>query len=228
MNGYLNKFDIQIDTLSHVYYELIKDIEEKSSLKDWWVFGGGTALSIFYFDHRKSFDIDIFITEIQVFDFLDPKWFIDESEFFDSSVYRFDQANKHLKLKTKDGIKVDFLLNERVINRPLKDTVLNLGFELYYESIEDIISKKIKFRKEDNLARDIFDLAVAIENDSQILNNLKLLKAISAKDLIILKKSLEKLDEKVYKLEIEKIEPSKKYIDTASNAKEIILKNIEI
>ncbi len=62
MNGYLKNFKEQIDTLNDVYYELIKPIEDKSTLKDWWVFGGGTALSIFHFNHRKSFDIDIFVT----------------------------------------------------------------------------------------------------------------------------------------------------------------------
>ncbi len=55
MNGYLKNFEIQIKTLKSVYYELIADIEEKSTLKRWWVFGGGTALSIFHFNHRKSF-----------------------------------------------------------------------------------------------------------------------------------------------------------------------------
>ena len=77
----------QIDTLKSVYYELIKDIEEKVTLDTWWVFGGGTALSIFYFNHQKSCDIDIFVSESQVFDFLNPKWYIDESFLFDSSDY---------------------------------------------------------------------------------------------------------------------------------------------
>ncbi|MEA3384030.1 MAG: nucleotidyl transferase AbiEii/AbiGii toxin family protein [Campylobacterota bacterium] len=59
MNGYLKNFKEQIETLNDVYHELIKPIEDKSTLKDWWVFGGGTALSIFHFNHRKSFDIYI-------------------------------------------------------------------------------------------------------------------------------------------------------------------------
>jgi predicted nucleotidyltransferase component of viral defense system len=229
MNGYLKNFETQIDTLKSVYYELIQGIEEKATLKNWWVFGGGTALSIFYFNHRKSFDIDIFVNESQVFDFLDPKWYIDESELFDSNDYRFDGANKHLKLRTKDNIKVDFLVNEAIINKPIKNEILDLDFELYHESVEDIIAKKVKYRKEDNLTRDIFDLAVAIDDDNQILHNLVLTKFISNDDLQKLKNSLENLNEEIYKIELEKIEPNgKKYQEIAKHAKQIITDNISL
>jgi len=227
MNGYLKNFKAQIETLESLYYELIKDIEDKTAIETWWVFGGGTALSLFYFNHRKSFDIDIFVNDSQVFDFLDPKWYIDESALFDSSDYRFDGASKHLKLRTIDNIKVDFLVNESIINKPVKNEILDLDFELYYESIEDIIAKKVKYRKEDNLTRDIFDLAVAIEDNEEILNNLILTKYISKSDLQKLKESLEKLDEKIYTIELEKIEPNgEKYQDIAKNAKQIITDNI--
>ncbi len=227
MNGYLKNFETQIDTLKSVYFELIQGIEEKATLKNWWVFGGGTALSIFYFNHRKSFDIDIFVNESQVFDFLDPKWYIDESELFDSSDYRFDEAVKHLKLRTKDNIKVDFLVNEAIINKPIKNEILDLDFELYYESVEDIIAKKVKYRKEDNLTRDIFDVAVAIDDDADILHNLVLTKFISKNDLLKLKNSLENLNEDIYKIELEKIEPNgEKYQDISLHAKEIIVENI--
>ena len=206
---------------------MIKDIEDKVTLDTWWVFGGGTALSIFYFNHRKSFDIDIFVSESQVFDFLNPKWYIDESFLFDSSDYRFDEASKHLKLITKENIKVDFLLNEAIINKPLKNELLDLDFELYYESVEDIIAKKVKYRKEDNLTRDIVDVAVAIDDDANILHNLVLTKFISKNDLLKLKNSLEHLNEDIYKIELQKIEPNgKKYQDISLQAKEIIVENI--
>jgi hypothetical protein len=161
-----------------------------------------------------------------MFNFLDPKWYIDESEVFDSSEYRFDDANKHLKLKTKDNIKVDFLLNEMSISKPNKNTILDLDFELYYESIDDIIAKKINFRKTDNLTRDIFDLAVAIEYDKDILQNLLFSRYITNDDLTQLTKSLKGLDTKLYKLEIEKVEPAKSFEHIAQNARDIILDNL--
>jgi len=227
MNGYLKNFKEQIDTLNDVYYELIKPIEDKSTLKNWWVFGGGTALSIFHFNHRKSFDIDIFVIQAQLFDFLNPKWFIDETTLFDDKDYRLDDSKHHLALKTKDDIKVDFLLNEAIINMPIKNTILDLDFDLYYESVEDIIAKKVKWRKEDNLARDIFDLAVAITKDENILQSLIDSRFISYEDLEKLSNALDDLNMTQYKLEIDKIKPqTDEYMKIALNGKSIIQDSI--
>ena len=210
MNGYLNNFEQQINTLNRVYYEILVPIEKQSTLKNWWVFGGGTALAMFHFNHRKSFDIDIFITESQLFDFLNPKWYIDETELFDSNEYRFDGMNHHIQLKTKEEIKVDFLLNEAIINRPIKNEILPLEYELFYESIEDIIAKKIKYRKQDNLTRDIFDIAMAVSFDTSMIEKLIVSRFITFDDLEILNTSLNTLNEKRYILELEKIEPKPK------------------
>ncbi len=45
MSGYLNNFEQQISTLNSVYYELLAPIEKQSTLKNWWVFGGGHCFS---------------------------------------------------------------------------------------------------------------------------------------------------------------------------------------
>ncbi|MGE4397676.1 MAG: nucleotidyl transferase AbiEii/AbiGii toxin family protein [Sulfurimonas sp.] len=228
MSGYLKNFKIQIETLNKVYYELIQGIENQVSLGNWWVFGGGTALAMFHFNHRKSFDIDIFITEAQVFDFLNPKWYIDETALFDQNEYRFDGMKNHVQLKTKDDIKVDFLLNEAIINKPILNTIIPLDFKLYYESIEDIIAKKVKWRKEDNLTRDIFDLAVAISKNDDILKDLIESRFISYDDLDKLNESLNSLNQDIYNLELEKIEPQgKEYLEIAKRAKDIIQMNIK-
>lgn len=228
MNGYLNNFEQQINTLNRVYYEILAPIEKQSTLKNWWVFGGGTALAMFHFNHRKSFDIDIFITESQLFDFLNPKWYIDKTELFDSNEYRFDGMNHHIQLKTKEEIKVDFLLNEAIINRPIKNEILPLEYELFYESIEDIIAKKIKYRKQDNLTRDIFDIAMAVSFDTSMIEKLIVSRFITFDDLEILTASLNTLDQKRYILELEKIEPqTKEFEKIALNGKNIIQDNIK-
>ncbi|RBQ30454.1 hypothetical protein CRU92_12195 [Arcobacter sp. FW59] len=229
MNGYLDNFEQQISTLNSVYYELLAPIEKQVTLKDWWVFGGGTALSMFHFQHRKSFDIDIFITEAQLFDFLNPKWYIDETKLFDSNEYRFDGLNNHIQLKTKDDIKVDFLLNEAIINKPIKNEILKIDYKLFYESVEDIIAKKIRWRKQDNLTRDIFDIAMSISFDNKIIENLVFSKFISLHDLEILYSSLDKLNEAKYILELKKIEPqTKEFEKIALNGKDIIQEAIKI
>lgn len=228
MNGYLKNFEIQIKTLKQLYHEVLKPIEKRVSLDNWWVFGGGTALSMFHFNHRRSYDIDIFITENQVFDFLDPKWFIDEVELFDTKNYRFDNTSRHLFIKSRDDIKIDFLVNEAIINKPIKNNILDLDFDLYYESVEDIIAKKIKYRKEDNLARDIFDLAVAIKQNKDILQNILDLKFISHDDIKRLYLALENLNLNQYKTQIEKIKPqNENFFKIAMKSKEIIQTSIE-
>ena len=136
--------------------------------------------------------------------------------------------NHHIALKTKDEIKVDFILNESIIKPPIKNTVLDLNYDLYYESVEDIIAKKVKWRKEDNLTRDIFDLAVAITKDESILQNLLYSRFITFDDLKKLYSSLEKLDRVRYNLEIKLIEPQNEhYALLAKEAKDIILRSID-
>jgi len=229
MNGYLKNFKQQIDALNSIYYNLLQPIEKQTSMSKWWLFGGGTALSIFHFQHRISFDLDIFVTESQIFDFLDPKWFIDEIDLFDNNNYRFDGLKKHLQLRMKkSNIKVDFLLNESIIKQPKQNMILELDYKLYYETIEDIIVKKIKWRKEDNIARDIFDLSVAISLDKDILQKLIYSRFINYDDIEILAKSLKNLNAKKYKIEIEKIKPqTKEYEMIAKNADKIILSSIK-
>ena len=229
MNGYLKNFKQQIDALNTVYHNLLRPIEKQISMSKWWLFGGGTALSIFHFQHRVSFDLDIFITESQIFDFLDPKWFIDETDLFDNSNYRFDALKKHLQLRTKkSNIKVDFLLNESIIKQPKQNMILELDYKLYYETIEDIIAKKIKWRKKDNIARDIFDIAMSISHDKDILQKLIHSRFINYNDIEILAQSLKTLNAKEYKIEIEKIKPqTKEYEMIAKNADKIILSSIK-
>jgi len=110
---------------------------------------------------------------------------------------------------------------------PIKNTILDLEFDLYYESVEDIIAKKVKWRKEDNLARDIFDLAVALTKDENILQSLINSKFISYEDLEKLSNALDDLNMTQYKLEIDKIEPqSDEYMQIALDGKDIIQNDI--
>lgn len=102
-----------------------------------------------------------------------------------------------------------------------------MDYGLFYESIEDIIAKKIKYRKQDNLTRDIFDIAMAISFDKTIIEKLIFSRFISFYDLEILNSSLNKLDEKKYILELEKIEPqTKEFGKIALNGKNIIQESI--
>lgn len=45
-------------------------------------FGGGTALAIYYFQHRLSFDIDLFVSDVQYLDYIRPKCGLKNQTFF--------------------------------------------------------------------------------------------------------------------------------------------------
>ena len=52
----------QIDALNHFIedaYQFLPN-QDHSLIR----FGGGTALAIYYFQHRLSFDIDLFVTDL--------------------------------------------------------------------------------------------------------------------------------------------------------------------
>lgn len=69
---------------------------------------------------------------------------------------------------------------------------------------------------------------MAIFFDKKIIENLVFSRFISLDDLDILNSSLDRLDEKKYILELEKIEPqTKEFENIALNAKNIIQKSIK-
>lgn len=65
----------QINALEIFYPIINKAIQTKNPHI---TFGGGTALAMYYFGHRLSFDIDLFVNDIQYMKFLSPKLWINE------------------------------------------------------------------------------------------------------------------------------------------------------
>jgi len=185
-------------------------------------FGGGTALAIYYFQHRLSFDIDLFVTDVQILNYLSPKHWIDETNKFNTSKY-VDLSNHIRVLEKKNNIKVDVLVSQSTSSDYLLDNSKDIFCsDVYVESIEDIIAKKIVYRRNDNLTRDIIDIAIAIKQKDGILHNMLESGLINEQDLSELKNSLEHLDRETFEEEIEIVAPFENYINDAKNAPEII------
>ena len=55
----LQHFKPQIEALEFLQKHILSKIPKE--FKNYYAFGGGTALSLCYFQHRLSFDIDIFV-----------------------------------------------------------------------------------------------------------------------------------------------------------------------
>ena len=185
-------------------------------------FGGGTALAIYYFQHRLSFDIDLFVTDVQVLNYLSPKHWIEEVNSFNGDKY-IDLSNHIRVLHKKNNIKIDILVTKDTsLNCFVDDSNSIFNTTIYVESIEDIIAKKIVYRKTDNLTRDIIDIAISINHADNILKKLFDEEIITLNDVKELYQSLLHLDTQIFNEEIEIVMPFEKYLNDAKNAPEII------
>ncbi len=224
INFVKNNFQTQIKALEQ-FYPIIKNALNLGLKPSMIKFGGGTALSMYYFQHRLIFDIDLFVNDAQYLGFFSPKLWIDDCSHFDSTRY-IDQHN-HIGITNKDNIKIDILLDCAGNEGYIDDSKKIFSFDIYVESLENIISKKITFRKTDNKTRDIFDISVALHHNNglfdQFLNDQK----ITKQDLLIFQNSLKELDKKRYCLEIEIVEPVSRYKELSSNAYDFLIEKIE-
>jgi len=188
-------------------------------------FGGGTALAVYYFRHRLSFDIDLFVTDCQVMSYLSPKHWLENTSLFNKDTYR--DMSDHIRVLYLNGnIKIDILISENNTGDFFKDdSMLVFNDTVYVESAENIISKKIVYRKEDNLARDIIDLAVYLEKNPEGLELLLGKELICQDDLVVLCSSLQQLDRVEYAEEVEIVSPFAEFRSTAHQAPEIILES---
>jgi len=153
-NGSFKTFNAQIAALKIAWREILHRIPPNI-----WSWGGGKVLALYYFNHRFSFDIDIFVRDPQYFSFLSPKWYIDETDAFDAD---YSERADHIALKTAGGIKVDLILAPILIDDSSPNTLLDTGFQFHVDTVREIITAKLKYRRNDNNARDIFDIAVAV------------------------------------------------------------------
>ncbi|MDD3324144.1 MAG: nucleotidyl transferase AbiEii/AbiGii toxin family protein [Sulfurospirillaceae bacterium] len=189
-------------------------------------FGGGTALAIYHFQHRKSFDIDLFVTDPQLLNYLSPKHWIEDSNTFNTAKY-IDLAN-HIRLLTRENIKIDILVSQDFISQPIIDSSQAFFHEtIYVESLEDILAKKIVYRKDQNKARDIIDLSVALYHDEFIFEKLLQYEAVLLQDLHDLHDALQRLNYQRYLDEIDLVEPIESYLEVAKNAPNSIMKALK-
>ncbi|MCF6172316.1 MAG: nucleotidyl transferase AbiEii/AbiGii toxin family protein [Campylobacteraceae bacterium] len=206
--------------------EFIKDVypylpnKNNSLIK----FGGGTALAIYYFQHRLSFDIDLFVSDAQVLNYLSPKHWIEDTVAFNGDSY-IDLSNHIRVLSRKNNIKIDILVSQDNIGNTIADNSNDIFIStVYIESIEDIIAKKIVYRRNDNLTRDIIDIAISIKFADNILKRLYESESITLNDIKELYASLNSLDIETFDTELEIINPFPKYFEVSKEAPEILKK----
>lgn len=208
-----------------VTLELLKEnnLLEISSL------GGGTALAGYYWNHRYSTDIDIFIygneNKTQL---LKPSNWNENikskmnsigftGNFRHNDIYTEIVIDKDSKIQFFDVVKKSY--------EPFcKVNIWNKDIQI--DTIEEIIAKKIYYRGDIGNSRDLFDIAIAIHEDPVIFSKMILKK----EKIIALYKTLLNISnseelKKLYLHEIKQMNPNIKYDFLAKNTI-VYLKNL--
>lgn len=121
--------------------------------------GGGTVL-MFRFDRRISKDIAIFTYDAQALSFLSPRL----NPVSEREALRYEEQANTVKLLVRDG-DVDFIVAAPVIPDALCETTSVGGREITLDATSEILVKKLLYRADGFKARDVFDMAAAIDLD---------------------------------------------------------------
>jgi hypothetical protein len=138
-----------------------------------WSFGGGTALSCHYYNHRMSYDIDIFTEDrSSVQKLIDCKKAICEG--FGISVDDTEVSNSGITFilsNVEHQLKLDFVESEYLTSEPfITADVLGLQ-NVRIQTPLEIVAKKIKYRKNITI-RDCVDFAF-VEKEHDIISKIK-------------------------------------------------------
>lgn len=206
---------------------------EENNLNKVSTLGGGTALASYYWNHRYSTDIDIFI-----YDKVDKKHLLKESTWSEkvktemkSIGYNGNFRNHPIysEIVIDEECKIQFF--DVVKKSHIPYVKVNLwGHELLIDTVEEIIAKKIYYRANKGNSRDLFDIAIAFHNEPDILTRtlLKKDKVITLFETVSNIYNNQEL-KNLYLEEIHQMNPNKEYDFLAINTIEYlhnILENI--
>lgn len=121
-----------------------------------WSWGGGTALSI-HLDHRRSYDIDIFVPDSRALQFLSPQ----RNPHARSLSDRWQEPGHYIKIEREEG-EIDFIVSPLLTDPGVEAWTRN-DRPIPLETVQEVLAKKLHWRGSRALARDVFDLAAARE-----------------------------------------------------------------
>ena len=122
-----------------------------------WSLGGGTVL-MFYFAHRKSKDIDIFVPDPQFLGYVNPR-IGGRGEDITSD---YKDAADYVKLFLPEG-EIDFVASPTLTENPFEEYEV-LGRKILLETPIEIVAKKLWYRGDRAAPRDLLDLALVIDH----------------------------------------------------------------
>lgn len=122
-----------------------------------WSLGGGTVL-MFYYAHRKSKDIDIFVPDPQFLGYVHPRLGGRGEEVTTD----YTDGSEFVKLFLPAG-EIDFVASPTLTKNPFEMYEV-LGRNILLETPVEIVAKKLWYRGDRATPRDLLDLALVIEH----------------------------------------------------------------
>ena len=170
---------------------------------DKWSFGGGTALAAKYFEHRMSFDIDIFMDDLSMLQkLLDSKEFIAEQlQICPKEDVETSAHNISFILSDEGaGLKIDFLCNEYITKIPYKQESVLGKDNINVQTPDEIIAKKMKYR-EIVTERDYVDFAY-VQTTHNTIMDLKKQRIVSLERFIDIWEQFLEIEDSVFEKEL--------------------------
>lgn len=113
---------------------------------------------MFYYAHRRSKDIDIFIPDPQFLGYVNPRL----GGRGEDVTTEYNDTSEYVKLFLPEG-EIDFVAALPLTENPFEKHEV-LGRDILLETPVEIVAKKIWHRGDLATARDLLDLAVVIDN----------------------------------------------------------------
>ncbi len=177
-----------------------------------WSFGGGTALSYLYYQHRMSYDIDIFSDDYSAINLLVEN----REEIANNLGIPLEQVEASPSaitfiINTEDtGLKLDFIFSPALTSKPYEIRDVFGHTDIKVQTPMEIIAKKMAHREQATI-RDFVDYAL-VEEESQLLTKLKSegIENIDIDRYLDIVDKFNNFDEKVFNEELKNLLPTKK------------------
>lgn len=194
-------FSIQKE-LFEIAYAILEDYDIKE-----WSFGGGTALSYCYYEHRMSYDIDIFSEDYSAIGKLvkNGKEIAKNLGISSSQIESSPSGITFILEENGHGLKLDFLYASSLTSTPyiFRDV---FGFKnIKLQTPLEILARKLKHREIITI-RDFVDFAYAEQKD-EVLTKLKLENIVDIDRFFELVEQFNNFNEMVFNQEL-------KYLDS--------------
>ena len=145
-------------------FRLMDSIQSDGYTLPRWSLGGGTVL-MFYYAHRRSKDIDIFVPDPQFLGYVNPRLGGRGEEVTTD----YKDGTEFVKLFLPEG-EIDFVASPTLTKNPFEEHEV-LGRKILLETPVEIVAKKLWYRGDRATSRDLLDLALVIEHHhSEILD----------------------------------------------------------